>query len=101
MFGGSFGFVQQYVELGRKTMIYTVWPINNVKKNNTDPLQEAENPWVSSTIQKIDSTTLVMISSTNLRVSIKCFTSLVVQTVWIGCNLTNIFTLQIGKFTVT
>jgi len=58
--------------------------------------------------------TLVMISSTNLRVSIKGFTSLVVQTVWIGCNLTNIFTLQIakarinyantlqiGKFTVT
>jgi len=55
-----------------------------------------------------------MISSTNLRVSIKGFTSLVVQTVWIGCNLTNIFTLQIakarinyantlqiGKFTVT
>ena len=53
MFGGSFGFVQQYVELGRKTMIYTVWPINNVKKNNTDPYRKQNTLGSAEQLKKL------------------------------------------------
>ena len=60
MFGGSFRFVQQYVELGRKTMIiYSLAHQYCQKINNAAP---TGSRIPSSTIQKIDATKGQLIS---------------------------------------